>query len=72
MTVLAKYRSSSDNVAPTVGRMVNKSVENPANVIIVPANVYKTAAPLTSMVCSSSRTKGLGRILNLTHHPADF
>src|SRR5271170_3892981 len=52
MTVFARYLSSSDNLAPTAGRMNNKSAENPANVIIRPANVYKRVAPLISMFCS--------------------
>src|SRR5271155_4470874 len=52
MTVFARYLSSSDNFAPAAGRMNNKSAENPANVIIRPANVYKRVAPLISMFCS--------------------
>ncbi len=48
-TVFARYLSSDDNLAPAVGRMVNKSAENPANAIIRPANVYKRGAPLFSM-----------------------
>jgi hypothetical protein len=53
MTVFARYLSSSDNLAPAAGRRVNKSAENPANVIIRPANVYKRVAPLISMFCST-------------------
>jgi len=45
--------SSSDNLAPAACRRTNKSAENPANVIIRPANVYKRVAPLTSMFCSA-------------------
>jgi hypothetical protein len=52
MTVRAMYLSSSDNLAPAACRTPNKSAENPANVIIRPANVYKKVAPLTSMYCS--------------------
>jgi len=52
MTVFARYLSSSDNLAPAAGRMNNKSAENPANVIIRLANVYKRVAPLISMFCS--------------------
>ena len=52
MTVFARYLSSSDNLAPAAGRRANKSAENPANVIIGPANVYKKVAPLNSMSCS--------------------
>jgi hypothetical protein len=52
ITVFARYLSSSDNLAPAAGRMNNKSAENPANVIIRPANVYKRVAPLISMFCS--------------------
>jgi hypothetical protein len=53
MTVFARYLSSSDNFAPAAGRRINKSAENPANVIIRPANAYKKVAPLTSMFCST-------------------
>src|SRR5580698_2124588 len=49
MTVLARYLSSSDTRAPEAGRRANKSAENPANVIIRPANVYKSVSPLNSM-----------------------
>jgi hypothetical protein len=47
------YLSSSDNFTPAAGRRANKSVENPANVIMRPANVYKKVSPLNSMVCST-------------------
>jgi hypothetical protein len=53
MTVFARYLSSSDNFAPAAGRTNNKSAENPANVIIMPANVHKRVAPLTSMFSST-------------------
>jgi hypothetical protein len=53
MTVFARYLSSSDNLAPAAGRTANKSAENPAKVIIRPANVYKKPAPLNSMSCST-------------------
>src|SRR4029077_2668777 len=49
MTVLARYLSSSDNLAPVAGRRINRSAENPANVIIRPAKVYKRVAPFISM-----------------------
>ena len=52
MTVFARNVSSGDNFAPAAGRSANNSAENPANVIIRPANVYNRAAPLTSMLCS--------------------
>src|ERR1700684_2409192 len=52
MTVLARYLSSRDHLAPAAGRRVNMSAENPANVIISPANVYKRIAPLTSKFSS--------------------
>jgi hypothetical protein len=53
MTVLARYRSSIDTFAPAACRRINNSDENPAKVIIRPANVYKKVAPLTSMFCSA-------------------
>src|ERR1700689_3081591 len=49
MPVFARYLSSSDNLAPAAGRRANKSAENPANVIIRPANEYKNVSPLNSM-----------------------
>jgi hypothetical protein len=49
MTVFAKYLSSSDNRAPAAERTVNKRAENPAKVIIRPANAYKNVSPLNSM-----------------------
>jgi hypothetical protein len=57
MTVFARYLSSSDNFAPAAGRRANKSAENPAKVIIRPANVYKKVAPLISMFCSRRETR---------------
>ena len=51
--LFARYLSSNDNLTPAACRTTNKSAENPANVIIKPANVYKTVAPLTSMFCST-------------------
>jgi hypothetical protein len=61
MTVFARYLSSSDNLAPASGRRANKSAENPANVIIRPANVYKRVAPLISMFCSREYIKYHGK-----------
>ena len=58
MTVLARYLSSLDNLAPVAGRRASRSAENPAKVIIRPANAYKSAAPLTSMSCSPYRRTG--------------
>src|SRR5580658_2559038 len=49
MTVFARYLSSSDNFAPAAGRSASKSAENPAKVIIRPANMYKNVSPLNSM-----------------------
>ena len=71
MTVLARYLSSSDNLAPAACRTASKSAENPANVIIRPANVYKKVAPLTSMFCSFQEPGPFWRVLVLTTNPPE-